>query len=73
MKAWVNGGLIGALFGIILFFYIRSKSFFIICKFGPCQLDPILQAVDLLVLIIFFFVIGSILGWIVGKIKAKKN
>ena len=82
MKSWIYGGIIGIVFYVLLitlsilfepenFFglalaYIAIPTYFFIFISSAWFLLIPLQ-------IIYFFIIGAIIGLIVGKIKSKKN
>jgi ABC-type nitrate/sulfonate/bicarbonate transport system permease component len=85
MKAWLKGGLIGAIIFLVLiiswWIYI---SILMNCLLDPSQLvnvggadcdtreDIIPTLIVFGIPIIFGFLIGALIGWIIGKIKSKK-
>ena len=97
MKAWLKGGLIGGVIGLILIilnsFYLGASIniliYFLIMLillpfFGIYSLYDFNNDGELLhrsgefgaftilsyfILVLFLFVIGAIIGWIIGKIK----
>ncbi|MDO8508804.1 MAG: hypothetical protein Q7S27_03920 [Nanoarchaeota archaeon] len=79
MKAWLKGGMWGLLIGIIII--IIEYAFFLETsplKFFSLSKQEIFYFLyGLLILpvptLIITFIIGSILGFIIGKIKHSKN
>ena len=86
MEAWLKGGLIGFLIGAIvhLIYYVIIANPLLTIKYTPF-LDAITYIcissgeMHLLCIILgpiintfLFILIGSLIGWIVGKIKSKK-
>tara|TARA_Y100000310_G_scaffold275128_1_gene291539 strand:- start:5413 stop:5655 length:243 start_codon:yes stop_codon:yes gene_type:complete len=80
MKAWIKGGLIGAVIGVL--YLILSNLFGLnFCMFSKekCGLEGavflfslIYNWYEYLFILIIFLLIGAIIGWIVGKIKSRK-
>lgn len=74
MKNWLKGGLIGAVVWIALFL-IWSIGFFLHPWLaGPSASEYFHDSLLVFFIwLIIFFIIGTIIGWIVNKIKSKKN
>ena len=71
MKIWLIGGFIGGVIGVVLalLFGVVVPSFFI-PNFNngvPSSSMYYLWIISFL----FYFIIGAIIGWIIGKIKRK--
>ena len=95
MKAWLKGGLIGAVAHLVYFLislpWILTGGetliawIFIFTELLPVEL--IFRSIDLfndnnlissfflvgLIVTIYWFIIGALIGWIVGKIKSRNN
>jgi len=65
MKAWLKGGIIGGVFGLVLFFPVR-----LYLSMGGIE-PPII--LNLAYFIIMGFIISSIIGFVIGKLKSSKN
>jgi len=100
MKAWLKGGIIGGIIGIILasfVFLLKIGSSSLLewiiipiaisflffpncapkCSSGVCP-NPdycnIIEPISIIILsLIFYFIIGALIGWIIGKLKSKKK
>lgn len=80
MKSWLKGGLIG-LFLFVLYF-IGVILFF--CSGGPfgggeCTISKFIKIIpDIIIntgvifVLVVLFLLGVLIGWIVGKTKSKK-
>ena len=74
MKTWIKGGLWGLGIGIILLlveFFAFGQPFISLLIATPLLLLGL--PIWPLWLVISFFIIGAIIGLIVGKIKARKE
>tara|TARA_Y100000034_G_scaffold88621_1_gene106386 strand:+ start:219 stop:533 length:315 start_codon:yes stop_codon:yes gene_type:complete len=89
MKAWLKGGLIGAIIAFVLLISlwiiaIQSQKCFMLPRsllfplFTGCS--PSMDIYSILISIIYFlipmvifYLLGALIGWIIGKIKAKKQ
>ena len=80
---WLKGGIIGGIMGIILLFYflLQSKCFGLNAdgtSTCPKGFDIFLKNLELFnfsifLIIIAFFLIGALIGWIYSKYKLKNR
>ena len=76
---WLKGGIIGLVLGIVLGFilyvYFPMKKFaLILCKTFPCpQVAYYNEPLFILYSPIILFIVGTLIGWIVGKVKSKED
>lgn len=77
---WLRGGLIAIIIYVILFLFLFIfPPFYYIISFLTIPLNPLFNrgifgdnaVVFIIVKGIYLFVLGVIIGWIVGKIKSK--
>lgn len=83
MKSWLKGGLIGLILGIIFSLYMSSLSFCVGLNSDgtsncPTRFDLFLDNLtaffpSIVITLISLFIIGAIIGWIIGIIKKNKN
>lgn len=67
MKAWEIGSIVGIIVGII---YFLLTSSFLMRKFGSGLISNLIPGLGYAVV---GFILGALIGWIVGKIKQRKE
>jgi len=83
MKAWLKGGIVGGFIGVVIGGYILLLSFKACWeeRGGICNLYMSLSQFigtddfwpNFYASLIFYIVIGVLIGWIYGKMRAKKQ
>ena len=71
MKTWLRGGVIGVIIGILILGLTPLRiGWTIISTSFPKLANTSVMIVSGL---IFYFLIGTLIGWLIGKFKQKKN
>lgn len=89
MKAWLKGGFIGIIIGVLLlivdFIVTRFFEFHLFSRlagflgiylykvFFMDITDPLKSAIFFVPTILFYFIIGALIGWIIERIKSKNK
>ena len=71
----IIGLVLGIVLGFVLYvFFPMKKSAMILCLEGPCpQVAYYNEPLFILYSTIILFIVGILIGWIVGKVKSKED
>jgi len=85
-RYWLRGGVVGGVIGILIFAinYFLKESFFmifvapiglILMLFGDLNKENFILGgiIAILLIFIFYFLLGTIIGYIYGKIKQRRT
>lgn len=73
MKSWIKEGIIGFVVGLILHLYFQIIPFFVDSLKDTACINCFYSPDRLIIFLVGGFIIGALIGWIVGKIKDRNN